>query len=96
MLAFARQWEQGAIQFTRALQDHHSLLTQPLPSYSNRGTDSEREDALVHMLNLLVGHEMNKWWSEVMNRFHMVIFWSWFIQEQKLMGSTYILNCFLF
>lgn len=51
-----------------------------------------RESSLVHMLSLIVAADASEWWGQIVKRFHIVIFYTWFLQEIELLGKKCVIS----
>ena len=80
-LRFARLWDRHPSSFMAVIRAHRELHDQPLPEYALVRSIEARESALVTMLQLLAGHEAERWLADIRHRFHLIIFNTWMEKE---------------
>ena len=80
-LQFGRIWGHQGGAFQQVIEFHHNLIAQPLPIFQVDDTTENRQKALLHMFQLVVGDDVLGWLTEVRSRFHSVLFYSWLRKE---------------
>ena len=84
VLAFQRVFVNAGSKFTETINDVHSLIMSPLPSYSTEKSESERSADLLDMTKRIAGATAQGWWLKVQQRINMVMLSKWLTQEAAL------------
>lgn len=88
VLQFGRIWSRHDHSFQTIIQQHHELVTRPLPNFQISDAISVRQDALLHMFALVLGQETTSTLNEIRSRFHSVLFYS-FLQKELNFRKEY-------